>query len=332
MNFSFPNGQSLLAGKPPGRSRPRGHRSLFAVRDALRRRFIPQGFNARTRVHEYGGGAYFVHDDTIFFSNFKDQRLYRQDPGATATRSRPSRRQPASLRYADGRVTPDGKTDRLRSRTTRAGARSDQRDRRRCRPMVRSEPQDHSVAVTTSIRFLASVVTARRLAWTCWRHPQMPWDGTELWVGRSAVRTDRFPIRRRVAGSATESDLSAGMGARWIALLHFRSDGLVESLRGARSGKIDPILEIDGEIGVPQWLFGYYAVRLLSNGRVACIVNKNGFEHVIAVRCTFENSPRLSISVFRLRRAFDPMATTHLFFAGASASKAAEVVVSELEQ
>src|SRR5215831_7963819 len=38
---------------------------------------IPQSSNARTRAHEYGGGAYFVHDGTIFFSNFKDQRLYR---------------------------------------------------------------------------------------------------------------------------------------------------------------------------------------------------------------------------------------------------------------
>ena len=46
---------------------------------------IPQGFNARTRVHEYGGGAYFVHNETIFFSNFKDQRLYRQDPGVSPT-------------------------------------------------------------------------------------------------------------------------------------------------------------------------------------------------------------------------------------------------------
>src|SRR5215475_8479836 len=43
---------------------------------------LPQGFNARTRVHEYGGGAYFVYHDTIFFSNFKDQRLYRLDPGS----------------------------------------------------------------------------------------------------------------------------------------------------------------------------------------------------------------------------------------------------------
>src|SRR5262245_34464355 len=67
---------------------------------------IPQGFNARTRVHEYGGGAYFAHRDVVFFSNFKDQRLYRHDPGNALrpiTHAPPS---PAGLRYADGRVTP----------------------------------------------------------------------------------------------------------------------------------------------------------------------------------------------------------------------------------
>src|SRR5206468_3784302 len=70
---------------------------------------IPAPFNARTRAHEYGGGAYFVHGDTIFFSNFKDQRLYRQDPGAEPRAITPEPPAPGSLRYADGRLTPNGR-------------------------------------------------------------------------------------------------------------------------------------------------------------------------------------------------------------------------------
>jgi sugar lactone lactonase YvrE len=67
----------------------------------------PAGFNVRSMAHEYGGGAYTVHDGTVFFSNFDDQRLYRQDPGAAPVPITPEiagRRH----RYADGRVTQDG--------------------------------------------------------------------------------------------------------------------------------------------------------------------------------------------------------------------------------
>ena len=71
---------------------------------------IPQAFNARTRAHEYGGGAYFVQNNTIFFSNFKDQRLYRQEPKEEPLAITPEPATPGGLRYADGRVTPDGKT------------------------------------------------------------------------------------------------------------------------------------------------------------------------------------------------------------------------------
>jgi len=41
----------------------------------------PPGFNARTRVHEYGGGSYLVDKGTVYFSNYSDQRLYRQKLG-----------------------------------------------------------------------------------------------------------------------------------------------------------------------------------------------------------------------------------------------------------
>ncbi|HET9291230.1 MAG TPA: S9 family peptidase, partial [Actinomycetes bacterium] len=71
---------------------------------------VPEGLNARTRVHEYGGGAYALDGETLYFSNFADQRLYRLDPGAE--RPRPITPEPparAAHRYADARPTPDGR-------------------------------------------------------------------------------------------------------------------------------------------------------------------------------------------------------------------------------
>ena len=68
---------------------------------------VPEGFNVRTMVHEYGGGAYCVHHGTVFCSRFEDQRLYRIDPGGGPTPITPEE-EGTSHRYADGRVAPDG--------------------------------------------------------------------------------------------------------------------------------------------------------------------------------------------------------------------------------
>ena len=67
----------------------------------------PAPFNARTRVHEYGGAAFIVNDGTVYFSNFADQRLYRQTSESEPQPITPD----ADLRYADGVV--DSKRNRL---------------------------------------------------------------------------------------------------------------------------------------------------------------------------------------------------------------------------
>jgi hypothetical protein len=58
----------------------------------------PSPFNARTRAHEYGGGAYVIHDDRVYFSNFIDQRIYCGDPGGRLRPITPE----GDMRYADG--------------------------------------------------------------------------------------------------------------------------------------------------------------------------------------------------------------------------------------
>src|SRR5436190_9826788 len=65
-----------------GRPSERGRVVLMqAPSDEEPRDFTPAGVNVRTMAHEYGGGAFCTHAGTAFFSNFDDQRLYRQDPG-----------------------------------------------------------------------------------------------------------------------------------------------------------------------------------------------------------------------------------------------------------
>src|SRR5215813_11288045 len=60
------------------------------------------GFNVRTRVHEYGGGAYLASDGVVYFCNDADQRLYRQERGLAPVAITPEPARPRGLRYADG--------------------------------------------------------------------------------------------------------------------------------------------------------------------------------------------------------------------------------------
>src|SRR5678815_3386670 len=66
---------------------------------------LSRDFNARTRVHEYGGAAYTVHSGVLFFANFSDQRIYRYDAQSGTRPITPEPAPPGSRRYADLRVT-----------------------------------------------------------------------------------------------------------------------------------------------------------------------------------------------------------------------------------
>jgi dipeptidyl aminopeptidase/acylaminoacyl peptidase len=274
----------------------------------------PHSFNVRTRVHEYGGGAYFIHGDTIFFANFTDQRLYRQEPGGT-----PQAITPQTARYADGRVTPDGKIIIcVRER--------DEKGREAINEIV-SMPTDGSSEPKTILSgydfysFPRISPDGRRLAWTCWKHPQMPWDGTELWVGDLATG-GIVSNPRRIAGGRSESIFQPAWAPDGT--LHFISDRTGWwNLYAERSG-IVPIFEIEAEVGVPQWLFGYSRYTFLSGGRIACIYSQNGLDYLAIVdaagKVTTLNVPYTSFA------GIQSDGDDTLFFTAGSPTRASEVV------
>src|SRR4249919_2789144 len=146
----------------------------------------PAAMNARTRAHEYGGGAWsLVADDLVLFTDFADQRLYRQrlgeEPVAISPEPEPERA--GALRYADMRLAPDGRTVVCVREAHPEGDRP-------------AEVENEIVALALDGSGEPAVLASGRdfysfprvspdgcwLAWTCWDHPNMPWDGTELWV------------------------------------------------------------------------------------------------------------------------------------------------------
>jgi dipeptidyl aminopeptidase/acylaminoacyl peptidase len=283
----------------------------------------PRGFNVRTRVHEYGGGSFVVHDGVVFFSNMDDQRLYRQDGGGEPRPITPESPEPAAHRFADGRLTPDGST----------------------MVCVREHHQDHEVvnelvAVAADGSGEPRVLTGgndfystprispdgRRLAWLTWNHPNMPWDGTELWVadlGPKGVSGATL-----VAGGPDESVYQPEWSPDGV--LHFVSDRTGWwNLYRAGDAAAEALLPMDAEFGVPQWILGTRCYAFLDDRRIACTFLADGLQRLAFVeapgRMGIADIPSTSFS-----GPFLSPAGERLWFIGASDSAAPAVVALDL--
>ncbi|HSV59069.1 MAG TPA: prolyl oligopeptidase family serine peptidase [Variovorax sp.] len=232
---------------------------------------LQASYSARTRVHEYGGAASIVAGGTSYFSNFSDQRLYRQGRSGNAS---PEPLTPAGLRYADGRIDS--------ARNLWIGVREDHLDsgREAINTIValRLDSQGPGAVLAQGHDFYASPRLSpdgRRLAWLAWNHPDMPWVGTQLWVGDFTG-----------AGVENASQVAGGPGEsvfqpEWApdGVLHFVSDrsGWWNIHRLDASGTAVNLCPRQAEFGRPQWKLGMSTYAFLSAKEVVCTYVEGGF-------------------------------------------------------
>ncbi len=236
----------------------------------------PSGFNARTKVHEYGGGSYAASGPLVFFANFADQRVYRQELGGAPEPVTPEPPRPGSVRHADLRVSPDGRFIAcVRERHEGDGEVVNE---------LAMLPADGSADPWTVVGGHDFIAAARfspdgtRLAWTCWDHPRMPWDGTELFV--ADIADGKLGEPRRVAGSPSESVLQPGFSPD--GRLHFVSDrtGWWNLYREEADGAQSNLTPMAAEFAAPPWLFGNSSYGFLGDGRIACLYRRGGVHHL----------------------------------------------------
>jgi len=262
--------------------------------DARSTDLTPPPFNARTRVHEYGGGAWTVSDGAVYFSNFADGRLYRIGRGETGpqplTPAPPARER--DWRFADGII------DRRRSRWI--GVREDH--------TAAGEPINAIVAVPLPDpppqagegkeaqagpgreepgRILAGghdffssprlSPDGNRLIWLAWDHPNMPWNGTVLYladVAADGALGEPQPIAGGVAESIFHPEWSPGGGE--IVFVSDRS-GWWNLYRFALAGRTTrPLAPMEAEFGLPQWAFGMSTYAFAGADRIVCAYSKDG--------------------------------------------------------
>lgn len=225
-------------------------------------------YSVRTRVHEYGGGAFWLGDGVIYFSNDADQRLYRcsQDTGPQALTV------PLAMRYADGVF------DSFRQRVL--CVREDHTEQ----ALAANHGEPINTIVAVDIRSGAQQILVRgadfyaaprlspdgrRLAWISWCHPNMPWDGTELWV--ADIDGDGMcHCLRKIAGGEAES-ISQPV---WSpdGTLTFLSDRTGWwNLYRWRDGETWCLKEMAAEFGRPQWVLGLATYAYLTPDRIVCV-------------------------------------------------------------
>jgi dipeptidyl aminopeptidase/acylaminoacyl peptidase len=227
---------------------------------------LPAPFNARTRVHEYGGGSYLVKDGRVYFSNFADQRLYFLLPGQEPQPLTP----PVDLRYAD--YVMDSARARLiavrEDHTTGAA----QAVNTLCDVRFDGSDLDSGGRVLVSGNDFYSnprlSPDGTRLAWLTWNHANMPWDGTELWVaGFTADGLLDHPVR--VAGGETESIFQPEWSPDGV--LYFISDRTGWwNLYRWQDGQVHGLHPMEAEFGEPQWVFGMSTYAFESASRLVC--------------------------------------------------------------
>ncbi len=272
----------------------------------------PPDSNVRTRVHEYGGGAYHVADGVVWFVEFDDQRLYRLDTGGEPVPITPAAPEPAAVRVADLDLTPDG--DWLVAvRETHHGPTAAEVDNE-----IVALPADGAGDIrvlATGHDFHASPRVnpdGTRLAYVAWDHPNMPWDDTELLVAELGRGPDGAPH----VESTTSIAGGEGAGESLICPSWSPDGGLHVitdrtgwwNLHRLEAGELVNLAPVEADLGQPQWQLGQSLYGFLGDGRIAVIVTDHAVERPSVLdpaRATIEPLPVSHTSCRTLATAGD---------------------------
>jgi len=251
-----------------------GGRTVIVRRDAAGAvsDVLPAGWNARTRVHEYGGTAWLpLPGGGLAFADWSDQRVYRLDPGSTApTPLTPEPAEAAGLRYADPVLAPGGEEIWwVREAHDQGTIR---------RHIVAVPVSGAAAADPAAVREIAGgsdflafprpAPDGRRLAWIAWDHPRMPWDGTELRVGELGPDGTVTSVAT-VLGGPDESVLQPEWAdADTLYAVSDRSGWWNLYRLPAGGGEPEPLCPRAEEFGHPLWQLGMTTYAVLADGRL----------------------------------------------------------------
>ena len=284
------------------------------------RQVTPEGFNVRTRVHEYGGGSYVMGPDGLWFSHFRDQKLYRQSAGGA-----PEPMTPEGYRYADAEAIPGGGL---------VAVREDHTDPAHVKNVVvrlSGRAGDAGTVLYGDSDFVAYPRLSRdgkRLAWIAWDFPAMPWDETRLYV--ADIGPAGLANTRQIAGGKDISVIEPQWGEdgtlTWIS-----DESGWWNLYDDRGGKARALFPFEAEFGAPLWTLGQANYAQVAGDRL-----------LVSLDETFDGSrlwliDRIGGPVRRLElpfldfRGLHRLDDTHAAMLAFSAAETGAVIVVDIE-
>ena len=235
--------------------------------DGSETRLTPEGFNARTRVHEYGGAAYVVDGDIVIVSDFGTGRLNRVEAPGELRPLTPER----AWRFAD--LVVDRARNRLLAIREDHEPETIDRHGEAENSLVAIDLDSGAVTVLASgADFLAAPRLApdgRRLAWVEWSHSNLPWDGTELRLAEVAD-DGAVGVVSTVAGSPHD----------WISQPRWSPDGVLHyvgepngwmNIHRLVNGRSEAVAELDAEFASPEWVFGLSSYDFMPDGSIVAV-------------------------------------------------------------
>lgn len=299
-----------------------GRTALVRMQGGKFEELLPLPLNARSRVHEYGGGSVLVAPHAIYFSNDRDQQLYQRSQQGTIARLTAEK----NSRFADGTYDP---TRNLLYYVMEIHGEVPG-EVENC--LVAIDPKNGNVVrIAEGADFYAAPRVSpdgRYLAYYDWNLPDMPWDQSKLHVaeldGDGRLTNDRI-----VAGGADESISQPSWGPDGN--LYFISDRSGWwNLYREKGGQIEALCPMEAEFCSPQWTFGETNYVFWGTDRIVCVYSQLGFDYLAEIplnggKAHPIKSPYLSIDSLSI-------ADDSLYFIGAGPAIPAVLVRYDLKK
>jgi dipeptidyl aminopeptidase/acylaminoacyl peptidase len=240
---------------------------------------VPRPYSARTRVHEYGGGSWTVSQGVVYFSNFSDGRLYRQSqaaPHPEPLTPAPTARE-RQWRYADGVV------DHRRRRWI--GVREDHTvegdpiNTIVAVDLDQAQPEPGHVLIDGHDFFAAPRLSpdGQWLVWLAWDHPNMPWNGTTLYLA-ALDQAGRIVAPQAIAGGVAESIFQAEWSPDGGTIFFVSDRSNWWNLCGfdVTARTAEALAPMAAEFGVPQWNLAMSTYACVGSDRIVCAYSVAG--------------------------------------------------------